>query len=161
MNTRLCTRTDLPTVLDITLEVFGPFYERSFRSMVTPEVFEHQHGSWAEDYRRQVPALLSPDQHKYIVLAEDQGEVVGYVAWHIDADRRHGEIAIVCVREGRRRRGIGRTLCERAIDSMRDHGVEVVQIGTGGDDFHAPARRLYESLGFNLVPVAVYLRTTG
>src|SRR5262245_11989149 len=106
MNIRLCTRADLPTILNITLEVFGPFYERSFRSMVTPEVFEHQHGSWADDYRRQVPALLSPDQHKHIVLAEDQGEVVGYLAWNTDTDRRHGEIDIVCVREGQRRGGI-------------------------------------------------------
>jgi hypothetical protein len=37
-------------------------------------------------------------------------------------------------------------------------GVEVVQIGTGGDPFHAPARALYERLGFTQVPVAVYLR---
>jgi hypothetical protein len=70
------------------LRVFGPFYERSFRSMVTGEVFEHQHRSWAEDYRRQVPAPLSADRDKHIVLAEDHGEVVGYVAWHTDTDRR-------------------------------------------------------------------------
>jgi hypothetical protein len=31
----------------------------------------------------------------------------------------------------------------------------VVEVGTGGDDFHAPARALYESLRFHLVPVAV------
>lgn len=41
---------------------------------------------------------------------------------------------------------------------MRAAGVQVVELGTGGDEFHAPARRLYESLGFSLVPVAVYLR---
>ena len=42
--------------------------------------------------------------------------------------------------------------------AMREHSVKVVVLGTGGDDFHAPARALYESLGFHLVPVAVYMR---
>ena len=42
---------------------------------------------------------------------------------------------------------------------MRAGGVEVVQIGTGGDPFHAPARALYEQLGFTQVPVSVYLGT--
>ena len=40
---------------------------------------------------------------------------------------------------------------------MRSAEVEVVQIGTGGDPFNAPARALYERLGFTQVPVAVYL----
>ena len=36
--------------------------------------------------------------------------------------------------------------------------MEVVSLGTGGDWFHAPARGLYESLGFHPVPVVYYLR---
>jgi ribosomal protein S18 acetylase RimI-like enzyme len=158
MNIRSCTPPDLPTILDITLEVFGPFYERTFRSMVTREVFEHQHGSWADDYRRLVPSLLDADQGKHVVLAEDRAEIAGYVAWHTHLDRRHGEIDVLCVREHLRGKRLGRALCERAIAAMRDNGIEVVQIGTGGDDFHAPARHLYESLGFSHIPVAVYLR---
>ena len=42
--------------------------------------------------------------------------------------------------------------------AMREQDVEVVSLGTGGDWFHAPARALYESLDFHLVPVAVYMR---
>ena len=76
----------------------------------------------------------------------------------IDAERRHGEIDPLAVREHARRSGVGRALCEHAMTAMREQGVEVVSLGTGGDWFHAPARALYESLGFHLVPVAVYLR---
>lgn len=156
---RACTQADLLAAVDITIEVFGSFYERTFHSMVDPQVYEHQHGSWTEDYRRLIPTLFAPEQDRYILLAEDRGEIAGYVAWHTDPDRRHGEIDILCVRERQRGNGIGRSLCERAIDSMRDRGVEVVQIGTGGDDFHAPARHLYESLGFSPVPAVTYLRS--
>lgn len=39
---------------------------------------------------------------------------------------------------------------------MRARGVAVVHVGTGGDVFHAPARALYESLGFSAYPVVDY-----
>ena len=76
----------------------------------------------------------------------------------IDPERRHGEIDTVAVRESARGNGVVRALCEHAMNAMREQSVEVVEIGTGGDDFHAPARALYESLDFHLVPVAVYMR---
>lgn len=40
---------------------------------------------------------------------------------------------------------------------MKATGVNVVGIGTGEDDFHAPARALYESLGLTKIPIAAYL----
>jgi hypothetical protein len=42
---------------------------------------------------------------------------------------------------------------------MRRDGAEVVEIGTGGDPIHAPARALYERLGCTPLPVTVYYRT--
>jgi ribosomal protein S18 acetylase RimI-like enzyme len=159
MHIRPFQPSDLPALIDLTIEVFGPFYEQSFRSMVPPEVFSHQHGHWADDYREAVPKLHDPGAHKHVVVAEtDTGEIAGYIGWVIDPERRHGEIDTVAVREAARRNGIGSALCEHVMSVMREQGVEVVGLGTGGDDFHAPARALYESLGFHLVPVAVYLR---
>ncbi len=159
MQIRSFRSTDLSTLVDITIEVFGPFYEESFRAMVPPDVFTHQHGSWEGDYRRSVPQLHSPDQGRYVAVAEsDDGEILGYIAWNIDPDRHHGEIDTVAVLPGARGQGLGRALCEHAMTHMRAGNVEVVELGTGGDAFHAPARALYEALGFNLVPVAVYMR---
>jgi ribosomal protein S18 acetylase RimI-like enzyme len=150
---------DLAVLVDLTIEVFGPFYEESFRAMVPPDVYEHQHGSWADDYRDWIPKLHDPGQNKHVLVAEtDTKEIVGYIGWVIDSERRHGEIDIVGVRESARSHGLGRRLCEEAMRHMREQQVEVVELGTGGDPFHAPARGLYESLGFHLVPVARYLR---
>jgi hypothetical protein len=41
---------------------------------------------------------------------------------------------------------------------MRADGVEVVEVGTGDDAFHAAAQALYESLGFIKIPTAGYLK---
>jgi ribosomal protein S18 acetylase RimI-like enzyme len=160
MEIRPYQSADLPTLVDLTIEVFGPFYEQSFRSMVPADVFLHQHGSWADDYRESVPKLHDPDHHKHVSVAvgDTGGMILGYIAWVIDPERRHGDIDIVAVRESARGRGVGRRLCEEAMRFMRERNIEVVGLGTGGDSFHAPARALYESLGFHLIPVAVYMR---
>lgn len=151
--------SDLPALVDLTIEVFGPFYEQSFRAMVPPAVYEHQHGHWADDYRDSVPKLHAPERGKQVAVAESgDGQLVGYVGWHIDQGRRHGQIDPLAVRESHRRNGLGRALCEHAISAMREHALEVVSVGTGGDQFHAPARALYESMDFYPVPVVYYLR---
>jgi hypothetical protein len=57
------------------------FYEDSFRPRVGELVFSHQHGSWREDYRGQLPALHDPNNGKDVAVADIGGTVVGYVAW--------------------------------------------------------------------------------
>jgi ribosomal protein S18 acetylase RimI-like enzyme len=159
MNIRPFQPSDLPALIDLTIEVFGPFYEQSFRVMVPLDVFTHQHGSWADDYRESVPTLHDPRANKHVAVAETgTGEIAGYVGWVIETERRHGEIDTLAVRESARGKGLGRELCEHAMGAMREQDVEVVSLGTGGDWFHAPARALYESLDFHLIPVAVYMR---
>jgi len=37
---------------------------------------------------------------------------------------------------------------ERSVEHMRNHGMDIAAVGTGGDDGHGPARALYESLGY-------------
>ena len=160
MHIRTFQPADLPALIDLAIEVFGPFYEQSFHAMVPPDIYEHQHGRWADDYRDSVPKLHDPDHGKQVAVAEsDDGQLAAFIGWHIDEGRRHGQIDPLAVRQHARRNGVGRALCEHAISVMREHDVEVVSLGTGGDWFHAPARALYESLGFHPVPVVYYLRT--
>jgi len=159
MHIRTFHPSDLPGLVDLTIEVFGPFFEQSFRTMVPPDVYQHQHGHWADDYRASVPTLHDPEQGKQVAVAESgAGQLAAYVAWDIDLERRHGHVELLAVRESHRRSGLGRALCEHAISAMREHPLEVVSVGTGGDWFHAPARALYASMGFHPVPVVYYLR---
>lgn len=156
---RSYVQPDLVRLTELTIETFGPFYEDSFRPLVGETIFVNQHGNWRDDYRKQVAELHDPEQHKYVAVAEEDGVLTGYVAWSIDQVRRNGSIVILAVAADHRRGNVGTGLCEHAFGAMRQHGAEVVEIGTGGDDFHAPARALYESLGCVQLPVAVYYRT--
>lgn len=152
MDIRPFLPADLPRLIELTIDTFGPFYEDSFRPRVGEVVFAHQHGSWRADYRSQVPALHDPDQGKHVAVADVGGQVVGYVAWKVDVARKHGEIDVLAVAAKHRRHRTGTALCEHAVAHMKAGGVEVVALGTGGDQFHAAARALYERLGFTSFP---------
>jgi ribosomal protein S18 acetylase RimI-like enzyme len=149
---------DLERLIDLTIETFRPFYEESFRRVVGDAVFVHQHGAWRDDYRRKLPTLFDPDEHKYVAVVDDHSAMIGYVAWDVDVAKHHGGIEILAVATTHRRRGLGAMLLEHAFAHMKDHGVEVVTIGTGGDWFHAPARALYETMGCTPFPNVYYFK---
>lgn len=155
---RPLTGHDEQPVLDLTLETFEAFYEGSFRPLMGEVIFAVQHADWREEYARTVPGLHEPGAGKYVDVAEVEGSLAGYVSWEVDASRGHGTISILAVSRGHRRSQVGRQLCEHAMDRMKGLGAKIVEIGTGGDPFHAPARALYESLGCRQIPVAVYFK---
>jgi len=149
---------DFSTLLDLTVRVFEPFYEKSFRPLLGETVYAVQHGAWRSDYRQELRSLLEPAPGNGFSVAEEDGVLLGYIAWHTDPVRGHGEITLLAVDAEHRGRGIARALCEHAMDRMRRDGARIVEISTGGDDFHAPARALYEELGCTPIPVAVYFK---
>lgn len=153
---RDCAPSDLPALTDLTIEVFRPLFTTALPA-ARPTVTAHDHGRWKDDYRAEVPALLAPDEDRFITLAEDDGRPLGYVGWNVTGGTS-GRLELVAVHPDARRRGIARALCDEVVDRLRERGVRVVHIGTGGDAFHAPARALYESLGFVAYPTVDYAR---
>jgi ribosomal protein S18 acetylase RimI-like enzyme len=149
---------DLPRLIELTIETFRPYYEESFRRVVGETVFANLHGNWRDDYRAQVPELHDPSRHRWVAVAQIDDVIAGYVAWNVDPARKNATITILAVSREHRRHQAGTALCEHAFAHMRTLGAEVVEIGTGGDAFHAPARALYESLGCTMFPVAYYYR---
>jgi ribosomal protein S18 acetylase RimI-like enzyme len=155
---RTFEEADLTAVIDLAVEVFGPFHEKTFRPAVGEVIFANQDAAWREDYARQIPELHRPDESRQVAVAVGDGTIAGFVAWTASPAARNGEITHVAVTAAHRGAGLGAALCRHAFARLKDAGAEVVTIGTGGDDFHAPARRLYESLGCTPFPVVTYYR---
>ncbi|MBB4751634.1 GNAT family N-acetyltransferase [Actinoplanes lobatus] len=152
------SETDVTTVVELAVDVFGPFHEGSFRPAVGEEIFANQDAGWWQEYAEQIPCLHAPEEHKHVAVAEIDGRIGGFVAWTVVPAARNGEITHVAVSAASRRTGVGTALCEHAFAQLKQAGAEVVTIGTGGDDFHAPARDLYASLGCTPFPVVTYYR---
>jgi GNAT superfamily N-acetyltransferase len=69
-----------------------------------------------------------------------------------------GEIYMVAVDPDFQSRGIGSALIEFALDWMKQAGMAIAMVETGGDPGHAPARHTYEKAGFELLPIARYFK---
>jgi ribosomal protein S18 acetylase RimI-like enzyme len=158
MKIRSFQDTDLPVVIDLVIETFRPFYEGYVQSLLGDEIFRHQHGRWEQDYRDDVPTLNNPAVGRFAAVGEVSGAIAGFVSWRLTDRPAHGQIYLLAVAESYRRQTLGRQLCTYAIEHMEHDGVEVVEIGTGDDAFHAAARELYEGLGFTKIPIAGYLK---
>jgi ribosomal protein S18 acetylase RimI-like enzyme len=158
MHIRPFVESDLQQLIDMTIETFRPFYEGYVHPLLGDEVFRHQHGRWQQDYRDEVPTLHDPAAGRRVAVAQIGGAVAGYVSWKTGEKPNHGQIWLLAVSPPHRRQHVGRQLCLHAIEQMKADSVEVVEIGTGDDAFHAPARALYETLGFTKIPIAGYLK---
>ena len=157
MHLRTCTSADIPALTELTIDTFRELFTVDLPE-IRPEVTAHDHGRWEGDYRDEVPSLFAPAEGRHITLAEHKGKIVGYVGWDITNGGTSGRLQMVAVHPDARRQGVARALCTEVIGELRRRGVVVVHIGTGGDAFHAPARALYESLGFTAYPTVDYAR---
>jgi ribosomal protein S18 acetylase RimI-like enzyme len=86
-------------------------------------------------------------------------KTVGFVTTGVfDPELRMGEISMLAVDPDHQTGGIGTALTEFALDRLKDAGMRIAMVETGGDPGHAPARRTYERAGFTLLPIARYFK---
>ena len=69
-----------------------------------------------------------------------------------------GEISMLAVDPDYQGGGLGTVLTEFALDRLKDAGMTVATVETGGDPGHAAARRTYEKAGYVLLPIARYFK---
>jgi ribosomal protein S18 acetylase RimI-like enzyme len=114
---------------------------------------------WRSAQARAVEAVCRSTEHE-VWVAADGDRPVGFVAVrYVDEDAvRAGEIDMIAVDPRCQRRGVGAALLRHAVDGIRAAGVGLAVLGTGGDPGHAPARALYESLGFRPFRIVRYYR---
>lgn len=92
-------------------------------------------------------------------MAVADGSPVGFATVSLDTFHEGmGAIDIIAVDPVYQRRGIGSRLTGVAADYMREQGMDIAIVETGGDPGHAPARAAYDAAGFTLLPIARYFR---
>ena len=72
-------------------------------------------------------------------------------------DPSHGEVKSMRTASAQRRKGVGRAMLEHIVAEARTRSYARLSLETGSMEAFAPARRLYESFGFNYcAPFADY-----
>lgn len=100
--------------------------------------------SFGSPWRRTSYARAVATSPRQFVVAELDGEVVGYAGFWLERDKAH--IAKIAVHPDRRRRGIAWALVEHLLDLIRRLGIGYAFLEVRKSN--GVARKLYERLGF-------------
>ena len=130
----------------------------SLERVLGSEIFGRLHPDWREDQRRAVEDICAAKEGR-VWVAEVGASAVGFVAVEFHhPERSVGEISMLAVDPDHQGGGIGTALTEFALDRLKEAGMTVAMVETGGDPGHAAARRTYEKAGYTLLPIARYFR---
>jgi GNAT superfamily N-acetyltransferase len=136
---RLATDEDIPRILDLYHELTIHLSHVEMRRSAPP------------DYCRQVFAEICADPRHELLVAEDQGEIVGTVVLLIVPNLSHSAtpwalVENIVVGEKYRRRGFGRLLLEYVVSRAREKGCHRIELCS--DKRREEAHQLYQSVGF-------------
>jgi GNAT superfamily N-acetyltransferase len=148
---------DQDAVAGLAIRAWAPVFA-SLERMLGHEMFVRLHGSSWEDFQREAVRGVLTDAGMHVWVAETEAAVIAFVAATVDSERLIGEIVMLATDPVQQNQGTGSVLTEFATGWLREQGMRVAMVDTGGDPGHAPARHVYEQAGYQLLPVARYFR---
>lgn len=138
---------DLAALQRVRAAAFAPVF-RSFRGIVGEAIAAVAFARADAEQARLLDDICAAGSGHRVLVVTVAREIVGFVSFTSDGSRRMGEIGLNAVHPGHAGRGIGTWMYGHVLERMRERGVAVATVGTGGDPSHAPARRAYEKAGF-------------
>lgn len=153
---RDASTTDMSRLQEIRKAAFAPVFA-SFRALLGEELHDLTQAHQDAEQAHYLASLLTPDSGWEVYVAERAGIVLGFVSLQLDRQTLSGEIGLNAVHPDWAGQGIGTAMVAFAIARMREAGMKVATVSTGGDASHAPARRAYEKAGFTAGIPSVWL----
>ena len=147
----------LNAVICLSLRAWAPVFDAIQEAMNADMYRAFYPDNWRVSQQKAVEDVCAAEDTN-VWVAVDAGSTVGFVAVKLHSEDSMGEIYMVAVDPDFQGHGIGSALIEFALDWMKDAGMSVAMVETGGDPGHAPARYTYEKVGFELWPVARYFK---
>ena len=129
----------------------------SLESELGRDLFLRLHGDWREYQAGAVRDTLAADGMRTWVACGAE-RVVGFAAATLHEQRQMGEIVMLAVDPSDQGAGIGGALTAHATEWLRERGMRVAMVDTGGDPGHAAARRVYEAAGYTPLGVVRYFK---
>lgn len=146
----------LDAVISLSLRAWTPVFD-SIQNAMDTDVYRELYPDWPVSQQKAVEDVCAAKDTN-VWVAIDAGSTVGFVAVKLDSESSMGEIYMIAVAPDFQCHGIGTALMEFALNWMKEAGMSVAMVATGGDPGHAPARRTYEKLGFRQLPLAHYYK---
>ncbi len=149
--------SDAPDVVQLSLRAWALVFDTE-RAVMGAEIFKRLYGKdWRPHQQKAVEETLANEATE-VWVADVGGRAVGFVSVKLDVDHRMGEIWMLAVDPDYQQRGLGSALTRVATDWIREAGLPLAVIDTGGDASHSPARHTYEKAGFRPMQIVRYFK---
>lgn len=146
---------DMAAVVELSLLAWEPVFA-AWKQILGPTLYPAAiYPDWRKSQREKVEEQCS-DENSVTWVAEVTENVAGFVAYGLNGER--GAIRMIAVHPEYQNHGIGTKLTRFALEKMKEAGAKLAEVGTGGDEGHAPARRAYEKAGFTALPLVTYYK---
>jgi ribosomal protein S18 acetylase RimI-like enzyme len=149
--------SDVEDLVDLSWLAWEPIFS-SFEQILGPGIYPIIYPDWRESQREGIEKVCREREEIAVWVAELDGRVVGFVAYELDDKDQTGQVQLLAVHPDYQNRGIGTELNVFALEKMKESGMKLAVVGTGGDHSHAPARRSYEKAGYTALPLVRYYR---
>lgn len=147
----------LDAVIHLSLRAWAPVFD-SIQKVMDLDIYrEFYPDGWRVSQQKAVEDVCGAEDTN-IWVAINTDSVLGFIAIKLDSDNSMGEIYMIAVDPDFQGQGIGTALMKFVLDWMKDVGMSIAMVETGGDSGHTPARCTYEKLGFRLLPIARYFK---
>ncbi len=148
---------DMDDLVELSLLAWTPVFA-SFKQILGPDVYPILYPDWRKLQADLVEKACRDGDETPVWVAEVDGVVAGFVAYKLRNrdEGGEGEVYLIAVHPEYQNRGIGTELNLFALDKMREGGMKLAVVATGGDPSHAPARRSYEKAGYTAMPLVRY-----
>jgi GNAT superfamily N-acetyltransferase len=157
MQIELYSPDQLDSIIRLSLRAWNPVFD-SIQNTMNADVYQAFYPEhWRVSQQKAVEDVcVASDTNVWVAI--NAGSPVGFVAVKLHPEDSMGEIYMVVVDPDFQGRGIGSALIKFALDWMKDAGMSIAMVETGGDPGHSAARHTYEKVGFDLWPVARYFK---
>ncbi|GJL94641.1 MAG: GNAT family N-acetyltransferase [Hyphococcus sp.] len=147
---------NLKRLHEIREAAFKPVFQ-SFRDIVGAEIAAVALSTAEKEQSELLDQICKPVSTHDLFVVKDNGVIVGFCSVSLNQETKTGEIDLNAVDPNHQSKGVGAFMYKHAINYMREAGMLVATVGTGGDPSHAPARRAYEKAGFGPAIPSVYM----
>lgn len=146
---------DIEGLVPLSLLAWEPVFD-SFRQVLGPAIYTIIYPDWHRIQSDVVRTYCKAREDRVLLIAEMDGVLAGFLSYELNHKDKTSEVQLLAVHPQYQNQGIGTELNNVALKQMKEQGMKLAVVGTGGDPGHAPARRSYEKAGYTPLPLVRY-----
>ena len=148
-------KKDIEDIVQLSLMAWVPVFD-SFKQILGSKIFSLIWPDWQNSQKGGIEKICIDETKSTVIVAEVNDDVVGFLAYELKTESKTGEVIFLAVHPDYQNQGIGTKLINYALREMKEQGMNLAVVETGGDPAHAPARKAYQKTRYTPLPLVRY-----